>query len=213
MTLKVDRLDPSADRIIPADAKLERIATGFTWTEGPIWINDSLYFADIPANKIHKWTPGTGVTTFLHPSGYKGTASYRGIEPGSNGMTLDVHGRLTVAGHAQRDVYRFESLDPSGPVTILADSYQGNSLNSPNDLVYKSDGTLYFTDPPYGLQTQHDDDPAKKLHVSRVYRLAHALDHKARRPARSCRVAVARQRSDPPEWTRLLTRRKVSLRR
>jgi gluconolactonase len=93
-------------------------------------------------------------------------------------MTLDAHGRLTVAGHAQRDVYRFESLDANGPITILADSYQGNALNSPNDLVYRSDGSLYFTDPPYGLQTQHDDDPEKKLRVNGVYRLAHALDHK-----------------------------------
>src|SRR6266568_1921540 len=117
--LKIDRLDPSVDGIIPADAKLERIATGFTWTEGPVWAGNSLFFADIPANTIHKWTPGAGASTFLKPSGYKESAPYGGPEPGSNGMTLDVHGRITVAGHGQRNVYRLESLDPQAPATIL----------------------------------------------------------------------------------------------
>src|SRR5260370_3640532 len=118
--LKVDRLDPSVDRIIPADAMLERVATGFTWLEGPVWVKDSLYFADIPGNSIHKWNPVAGVSTFLKPSGYQGAAAYGGPEPGSNGMTLDARGRLTVAGHAQRDVYRLESLDRGAPITILA---------------------------------------------------------------------------------------------
>ena len=178
MPLKADRLDPSIGDIIPADAKLERIATGFTWTEGPVWTGDSLYFADIPANTIHKWTPDAGVTTFLQPSGYKEPAPYGGPEPGSNGMTLDPQGRLTVAGHGQRNIYRLESLAPDAQVTILADSHEGKRLNSPNDLVYKSDGSLYFTDPPYGLPTQKDDDPHKQLKVNGVYRIPHALDQK-----------------------------------
>jgi gluconolactonase len=177
--VKVDRLDPAADRIVPAAAMLERIATGFTWTEGPVWLGDSLYFADIPANTIHKWNPVAGVTTFLHPSGFKLARPYKGIEPGSNGMTLDRHGRLTVAGHAQRDVYRFDSLGADPHITILADSYHGKLLNSPNDLVYKSDGSLYFTDPPYGLESQKDTDPEKQLEVNGVYRLPHAIDQKA----------------------------------
>ena len=177
--LKVDRRDPAAiDRIVPAGAQLEKIATGFTWTEGPVWSGGSLYFADIPANTIHSWTPGRGVATFLHPSGYKGPHHFNGIEPGSNGMTLDARGRLTVAGHAQRDVYRVESFAPHAEVTILADSYQGKRLNSPNDVVYKSDGALYFTDPPYGLESQKDVDPAKQLKINGVYRIPHALDHK-----------------------------------
>jgi gluconolactonase len=176
--LKADRLDPASDRIIPSGAVIERVATGFTWTEGPVWVGDGLYFADIPANSIHKWTPGKGVTTFLHPSGYKGAAPYDGPESGSNGMTLDAHGRLTVAGHAQRDVFRFESLSPGSQVTILADTYQGKMLNSPNDVVYKSDGSLYFTDPPYGLRTQKDNDPEKQLKVNGVYRIPHALERK-----------------------------------
>jgi gluconolactonase len=100
MPLKVERLDPAVDRIIPTGASLERIATGFTWLEGPVWVKDSLYFADIPSNSIHKWTQSAGVSTFLQPSGYKGAAPFGGPEPGSNGMTLDSRGRLTVAGHA-----------------------------------------------------------------------------------------------------------------
>ena len=184
--LKFDRLDPSIDRIIPVGATLQRLATGFTWLEGPVWVEDSLYFTDIPANSIHKWTPGKGVATFLHPSGYKGSDPFGGNEPGSNGMTLDMRGRLTVAGHAQRDVYRLETLDPAGPITILADSYDGKKLNSPNDLVYKSDGSLYFTDPPYGLSTQKDNDPKKELQVNGVYRIPHALEQKpGAAPARS----------------------------
>lgn len=173
--IKIDRLDPSADRIIPTDAKLECIASGFTWVEGPVWVNDSLFFADIPSNSIRQWTPDKGVRVFVEPSGYKGTPPYDGPEPGSNGMTLDVRGRLTVAGHARREVFRWESLDPAAPTTVLADSYEGKKLNSPNDLVYRSDGSLYFTDPPYGLRTQKDDDPDKQLKVNGVYRIPHAL--------------------------------------
>jgi gluconolactonase len=184
--IKLDRLDPSVDQIVPTGANLERVATGFTWLEGPVWIHESLYFADIPSNSIRKWTPGAGVSMFLQPSGYKGAAPYGGPEPGSNGMTLDVRDRLTVAGHAQRDVYRFESLSPNGPITILADSYKGKKLNSPNDLVYKSDGSLYFTDPPYGFRTQKDNDPDKQLEVNGVYRIPHALEQKpGTEPARA----------------------------
>jgi gluconolactonase len=176
--IKIDRLDPSIDQIVPKNAMLERVADGFTWVEGPVWMNNGLFFAEIPSNTIRQWTPGAGVKIFLQPSGYKGAEPYGGPESGSNGMTLDIRGRLTVSGHAQRDVYRLESLDPKGTITILADSYQGKKLNSPNDLVYKSDGSLYFTDPPYGLRTQKDNDPEKQLTVNGVYRIPHALEQK-----------------------------------
>jgi len=181
--VKLDRLDPAIDQIVPKDAKLERIATGFKWVEGPVWIDGTLYFAEIPSNTIRKWTPGAGVTMFLTPSGYKGSAPYGGPESGSNGMTLDTRGRLTVAGHAQRDVYRLESLRANSPISILANSYQGKKLNSPNDLVYRSDGSLYFTDPPYGLRTQKDTDPEKELKVNGVYRIPHAFDQKSSEPS------------------------------
>ncbi len=188
--LKVDKLDPSIDSIISADAKLERVTTGYKWVEGPVWVGDSLYFAEIPSNSIRKWTPGQGASIWLQPSGYKGSAPYGGPEPGTNGMTLDAQGRLTVAGHAQRDVLRFESLDPAQAPTVLSDSYEGKRFNSPNDLVYKSDGSLYFTDPPYGLPTQHDDDPIKQLKWNGVYRIPHALDHKAGAPADNAHVQL-----------------------
>jgi gluconolactonase len=184
--VKLDRLDPAIDQIVPKDAKLERLATGFTWTEGPVWTGGALYFAEITSDSIRKWTPGAGVSMFLTPSGYHGHTPYGGPEPGSNGMTLDARGRLTVAGHAQRDVYRLEDLSNTAQITILADSYMGKKLNSPNDLVYRSDGSLYFTDPPYGLRTQSDSDPEKQLKSNGVYRVPHALQQQpGAEPARA----------------------------
>ena len=124
--LKVDRLDAKIDAIVPANATIERVATGFTWVEGPVWIPAGyLLFAEITSNSIRKLMPDGTVSIFMQPSGYKGSAPYGGKEPGSNGMTLDRSGRLTVAGHAHRDVWRLESLDPKGQVTVLADSYEG----------------------------------------------------------------------------------------
>lgn len=180
----IQKLDPSLDQIVSLDASLERVATGFDkWVEGPVWTRQStLLFAEIPANNIVHWISGKGASVFLHPSGYKGSAPYKGPEPGSNGMTLDTQGRVTVAGHAGRSVWRLESPDPKSQVTILADSYQGKKLSSPNDLVYKSDGSLYFTDPPYGLETQGDDDPAKELKVNGVYRVRDAVNQKPGAP-------------------------------
>jgi gluconolactonase len=182
--MKVERLDAALDQIMPDQPRLEKVATGpgFTWTEGPVWIPAGyLLFAEIPSNSIRKWTPGAGVSVFMQPSGWKESTPYTGHEPGSNGMTLDSRGRLTVAGHAQRDVWRLEQMNPKAQVTVLADTYEGKRLNSPNDLVYKSDGTLYFTDPPYGLP-KLDSDPTKQLPFSGVYRLPGALSHKPGAP-------------------------------
>ncbi len=182
MPLNIERLNPAINRIIPAGATLERVVTGFQWVEGPVWDNGGLYFAAIHSNSIERWTPSQGASLFLQPSGYQGKTPYTGPESGSNGMTLDARGRLTVAGHARRDVFRLESLSPDAQITILADSYQGKELNSPNDLVYRSDGSLYFTDPPYGLPTQGDNDPSKQLKVNGVYRIPHALEQKPGAP-------------------------------
>lgn len=177
---EIERLDPSVDKLVPAGAKLERVAGGFDrWTEGPVWTRENtLLFAEIPANNIVEWVPEKGVGVFMHPSGYVGKEPFKGIESGSNGMTLDSEGRVSVAGHARRNVWRLEQLNSKAQITVLADSYQGRKLNSPNDLVYKSDGSLYFTDPPYGLPTQSDSDPEKELKVNGVYRLAGARQHK-----------------------------------
>jgi len=177
----VVKLDPSFEKLVAADAKVERVATGFDkWTEGPVWTRDgSLLFAEIPANNIDRWKPGEKAAVFMHPSGYNGTAPFGGKEPGSNGMTLDADGRVAVAGHGRRNVWRMETVDPKTQITVLADAYQGKKLNSPNDLVYKSDGSLYFTDPPYGLPTQEDSDPLKEQKVNGVYRIPNARQHKA----------------------------------
>jgi gluconolactonase len=182
--VSIERLDPGADAIIPQHPQMQRVATGFKWTEGPLWLSSNkLLFAEIPSNSIRIWDPdSSSVSIFLQPSGYQGTEAYGGPEPGSNAMTLDPSGRVTVAGHAQRDVWRFDSIDPHGPITILADTYQGMRLNSPNDLVYRSDGSLYFTDPPYGLRQQNDADPAKKLTFSGVYRIPAAAGQKRGAP-------------------------------
>jgi gluconolactonase len=182
--MKVERLDPALNLIVPAQPVLEKVATGpgFKWTEGPVWIPAGyLLFAEIPSNSIRKWTPGGGVSVFMQPSGYKGSVPFTGPEPGSNGMTIDSHGRLTVAGHAQRDVWRLERVDPKAQVTVLADTYQGKQLNSPNDLVYKSDGALYFTDPPYGLP-KLESDATKQLPFAGVYRVPGALSQKPGAP-------------------------------
>ena len=176
---QVERLDPAVDALISPDTKLQKVASGFTWDEGPVWIPAGyLLFADIPSNSIRKWSPQTGTTMFLQPSGYKGSAPYGGKEPGSNGMTLDRRGRLTVAGHALQNVWRLETMDPHGQITVLADHYEGKKLTSPNDLTYKSDGSLYFTDPPYGTRTQSDNDPQREQSVNGVYRILHAVDQK-----------------------------------
>ncbi|WP_263418609.1 SMP-30/gluconolactonase/LRE family protein [Terriglobus albidus] len=179
-TADIEQLSPELSTIIPDGARLEKMATGFTWTEGPVWVPPGmLMFADIPSNSIRQMAPDGKVTIWLQPSGYIAKEPFGGTEPGTNGMTLDDKLHLTVAGHAARNILRFETMDPKGTKTILADSYEGKPLNSPNDVVYGPDGSLYFTDPPYGLPTQQDDDPSKKLKVNGVYRIPNATAVKA----------------------------------
>jgi len=165
--------DPRFHDLIAPDAKIEVLADGFEWTEGPVWVPDGAYllFSDIPPNSIFQWKEGEGVSLFQKPSGYSGSAP-RGGEPGSNGLALDAKGRLVLCEHGDRRVSRLESLqNPNGPKTTLADRFEGKRLNSPNDLAYHSSGALYFTDPPYGLE-KNVDDPAKELDYQGVFRLA-----------------------------------------
>jgi gluconolactonase len=164
------RLDPRFDRLVPPGAPLETMANGFQWLEGPVWNRRKGYllFSDIPSNSVYQWKPGNGVGLFLRPSGYTGAAPFAGKEPGSNGLTYDSAGRLTLAQHGDRRIARLED---DGRLTVLADRYQGKRLNSPNDLVFKSNGDLYFTDPPFGLANAFDD-PRKELPFQGVYRLS-----------------------------------------
>ena len=132
--------------IVPRDSRLERLATGFQFTEGPVWnvSEGSLLFSDIPANRIYKWSPDEGVTVFRDPSG------------NSNGLTYDKKSRLIACEHGNRRVSRIEK---DGSYTVLADKFRGKRLNSPNDVIVKSDGTIYFTDPPYGIKPEEQELP------------------------------------------------------
>jgi gluconolactonase len=163
---EVVRLDPALDRILPPEARLEKLAGGFQFTEGPVWHPDGyLLFSDPNANTIYRWSPEGAVSVFRTKSGYSGFDIRRYRQPGSNGLTLDRDGLLTINEHGNRRVTRLER---TGKITVLADRYDGKRLNSPNDLVYRSDGTLYFTDPPFGLPKTFDD-PGKELPFSGVY--------------------------------------------
>jgi gluconolactonase len=165
---KVVRLDPKLDRIVPRRAKLEKLAGGFQFTEGPVWHPDGyLLFSDPNANTIYRWSPEGSVSVFRSKSGYTGFDVGRYHQPGSNGLTLDPDGLLTINEHGNRRVIRLER---TGAISVLADRFKGKRLNSPNDLVYRSDGSLYFTDPPFGLPAAFDD-PAKELGFSGVFRV------------------------------------------
>jgi len=167
---KIVRLDPRFDKLVPRDARLEKLADGFTWVEGPAWNRQGGYlvFSDIPNNSVFKWQEGGGTRLFLKPSGYTGRAPFEGREPGSNGLTFDSAGRLVLGEHGDRRIARLEK---DGRKTTLADQYEGKRVNSPNDLVFKSNGDLYFTDPPFGLPKAFDD-PRRELDFCGVYRLS-----------------------------------------
>jgi gluconolactonase len=186
---KIERNDPALDQLIPAGAKIEKLAEGFTWSEGPVWIRKGGYlvFSDVPQNVVHKWEKGKGISVYVKPSGYTG-AIPRGGEPGSNGLTVDSNGRLVLCEHGDRRVARLDGRSsrnivsrllpgtkhsPAGtPLkTTLMDRYNGKRFNSPNDLCFKSNGDLYFTDPPYGLLGENHD-VGRELPFCGVYRLS-----------------------------------------
>ncbi len=165
---EIVRLDPEMDAIVAPGSKIEKLAGGFRFTEGPVWIKEGyLLFSDIPENVIRKWSPDGQVTIFREKSGYEKADAPPGAFIGSNGLTLDSDGRLTICEHGNGRVTRLEK---DGSLTVLAAKYEDKRLNSPNDAVYKSDGSLYFTDPPYGFP-QQDQDPKKELDFNGVYRL------------------------------------------
>lgn len=170
VNVEVSRLDPTMDGIVGPNPKIFKLAEGFKFIEGPIWVRDGGYllFSDPNANTIYKYTKDGHLSVFKEKSGYDGADIAEYTQPGSNGLTLDSKGRLTINEHGNRRVTRLEN---DGRTTILADRYEGNRLNSPNDLVYKSDGALYFTDPPFGLPRFYDD-PRRELPYSGVFRLA-----------------------------------------
>jgi gluconolactonase len=167
VNVEVERLDPTIDAIVPLNPKIFKLADGFRFTEGPIWVQDGKYllFSDPNSNVIWKYTSDGQLLIFREKSGYSGADIAEYGQPGSNGITLDPQGRLTIDQHGNHRVIRLEK---DGSETVLADKYHGKRLNSPNDLVYRSDGTLFFTDPPFGLP-KFFDDPRKELNFSGVY--------------------------------------------
>ena len=162
----IERLDPALDELIPADAVIEHVADGFGFAEGPVWIERGgpfLLFSDIPGNRIVKWTPDGEVSDFLAPV-YEGEYE-QGRVVGSNGITVDPDGHVVFTEHFNGRISR---VDAEGARSVVVDNYEGQRLNSPNDLAYKSDGSLYFTDPPYGLPQPE----ARELDVNGIYRLS-----------------------------------------
>ncbi|HWV72047.1 MAG TPA: SMP-30/gluconolactonase/LRE family protein [Pseudosphingobacterium sp.] len=170
----IERMSPELDAIISTNAKVEVIAEGFDWVEGPVWIEDQkmLLFSDVFKNRIYKWTATKGTELYLEPAGYT-QATPRGQELGSNGLAVNSHGQLVLCQHGDRRIAIMNApLDYPKPVfTALANQYKGKKFNSPNDLAIKSNGDIYFTDPPYGLE-KGVEDPAKELPYQGVYKIS-----------------------------------------
>ncbi|MBL8728918.1 MAG: SMP-30/gluconolactonase/LRE family protein [Planctomycetes bacterium] len=160
------RMDPRLDAILPFDAQLERIATGFVFTEGPVWVGDALLCSDPNENRIWRWSATEGVSLFRDRSGYQGADIRSYQQPGSNGLALDPRGNLIVCEHGNRCI---SQLAADGTRRVLVDRHQGRRLNSPNDVVVAHDGSIYFTDPPFGLPATFDD-ARKELPFSGVFR-------------------------------------------
>jgi len=168
----IERLDPALDRLIAPEAKVEILAQGYEWSEGPVWVKSMgfLLFSDVPRNVIMRWREGEGAREWLKPSGYTGREP-RGGEMGSNGLAIDPEGRLAICQHGDRRMARLEAplSAPAPKFSTLADRYRGARFNSPNDAVFHPNGDLYFTDPPYGLVKQFED-PARELPHQSVFR-------------------------------------------
>jgi len=171
-----DQLQVVDDRfyeLIDKETKIEVLAKGHEWTEGPLWVPelDGLLYSDIPANEIYIWKEGQEAKLYLKPSGYTGNED-RGGELGSNALLLNTNNELVLCQHGNRQmaIMKAPLTDPAPDYLTIVDSYQGKKLNSPNDAIYHSDGSLYFTDPAYGLEQQMDD-PAKEINFQGVYRV------------------------------------------
>lgn len=169
----VDRYSESLDDIISTEARLDTIATGMEWSEGPVWVasENMLLFSDVPKNTIYKWTQEAGISSYLIPSGYTDSIPRAG-ESGSNGLTINKAGELVLSQHGDRRIAVMKSdlKEPKPSFVSIADNYKGKKLNSPNDVVQDSNGNYYFTDPPYGLANQ-ERDSTKETMFQGVYKV------------------------------------------
>lgn len=174
-TGSIEKLDPALDAIITGEPKIEILAEGYKWSEGPVWIESEkmLLFSDVPNNTIYKWTEEGGAQVWLTPSGYTGEGPSASREPGSNGLTLDNEGKLILCQHGDRRVARYDGTwkDPKPNFSTVADRFEGKRLSSPNDAVVRSNGDIFFTDPPYGLPKQQDDS-TKEIAFNGVYKVS-----------------------------------------
>jgi gluconolactonase len=168
---RIERLDPALDALLDPNARIEKLADGFAWTEGPVWRRDKGYllFSDIPHNTVWKWNERDGLQIFMRPAGYAFGTNPPGRELGTNGLTFDRNGTLVVADHGNRGISRWN--DSLFTRTVVVDHFEGKRFNSPNDLVWAPNGDLYFTDPSYGLRGLNAD-PAKEIPFNGVYRLS-----------------------------------------
>ena len=169
----IERIDPEVNTILSDSVHIEVIAEGFDWSEGPLWLREkqTLLFSDIPKNSIYQWSEAKGKQLYLQPSGYTGAIA-RGGEMGSNALILNNKGQLVLCQHGDRRIALMDASlnDPQAHFKPLATNYQGKKFNSPNDGVFNSNGDLFFTDPPYGLERRMND-PQKELLFQGVYRL------------------------------------------
>ena len=164
-------LDPRMEDLIDKNAKIELLAEGFDWAEGPVWVDrlNGVLFSDVPNNKVYMWNEKKGLSIFLEPSGMTNYSPTNKTD-GSNGLALDKNGNLILCQHGDRTVARLKKWNFKKPsFDIIVEKYEGKRLNSPNDLVFDKSGSIYFTDPPYGLKIQ-DDDPLKELNFNGIYR-------------------------------------------
>ncbi|MGB3849049.1 MAG: SMP-30/gluconolactonase/LRE family protein [Tunicatimonas sp.] len=170
----IDRLNPALDSLVSPDARMEILADGFEWTEGPVWVaqGDYLLFSDIPQNSVFQWSEEDSIVLYLKPAG-SDDGQEAGKEPGSNGLMLDANQNLVLCQHGARQVARMNAPlnNPKPDYLPLVTHYEDARLNSPNDLVFHSSGALYFTDPPYGLPGGADS-PDKELSFQGVYRFS-----------------------------------------
>jgi gluconolactonase len=168
---RIERLDPAFDALVASDARIEKLAEGFAWTEGPVWQKRGGYllFSDIPNNTIHRWKEGEGLSIHIRPAGYAFGTNPPGREIGTNGLTFDAQGMLVVADHGNRGISRWN--DSLFTRTVVVDRFEGKRFNSPNDLVWGPNGDLYFTDPSYGL-CGLNESPVKELPFNGVFRLS-----------------------------------------
>ena len=164
-------LDPRMEDLIDKNAKIELLAEGFDWAEGPVWVErlNGVLFSDVPNNKVYMWNEKKGLSIFIEPSGMT-NYSPTNKSDGSNGLALDKNGNLILCQHGDRTVARLKNWNfKKSSFDIIVEKYEGKRLNSPNDLVFDKSGSIYFTDPPYGLKIQ-DDDPLKELNFNGIYR-------------------------------------------